>query len=84
MPATMLLRKLEQIMVLTDAERQTITELPERVLQVARREDIVNGGKPTSVRLIRSGVASRCTLLGEGLRQITAFLVPGDCLIYAR
>jgi len=79
MPATMLLRKLEQIMVLTDAERQTIAELPERVLQVARREDIVDGSKPTSVRLIRSGIACRYTLLGEGVRQITAFLVPGDC-----
>jgi CRP-like cAMP-binding protein len=75
----MLLRKLEQIMVLTDAERQTIAELPERVLQVARREDIVDGSKSTSVRLIRSGIACRYTLLGEGVRQITAFLVPGDC-----
>jgi CRP-like cAMP-binding protein len=75
----MLLRKLEQIMVLTDAERQTIAELPEHVLHVARRQDIVDGSKPTNIRLIRSGIACRYTILGEGLRQITAFLVPGDC-----
>ena len=79
MPATMLLQKLEQVMVLTDAERQTISKLPEHVLRVERREDIVDGSKPTSVHLLRSGIAGRYTLLGEGQRQITAFMVPGDC-----
>ena len=79
MPATMLLRKLEQVLALSRAERQTIEELPEHVLHVQRREDIVNGSRPTSVHLLRTGIAGRYTLLGEGQRQITAFLVPGDC-----
>ena len=34
MPTTMLLRKLEQVMVLSHSERQTIEELPERVLHI--------------------------------------------------
>jgi CRP-like cAMP-binding protein len=79
MPSTMLLRKLEQILALTNAERRTIEELPERVLHVQRSEDILNGSGPASVHLIRTGIAARYTLLGEGQRQITAFLVPGDC-----
>ena len=78
MPTTMLLRKLEQVMVLSETERQTISELPERVLHVKPREDIVDTSRPTSVRLILTGIACRYTLLGNGHRQITAFLVPGD------
>ena len=79
MPASMLHRKLEQVTVLSHSERQTIEELPERVLQIGPREDILNGSRPTSVHLLRTGIAGRYTLLGEGQRQITAFLVPGDC-----
>ena len=79
MPSTMLLRKLEQVLALTEAERQTIEELPERVLHVGRGEDIINGSRPTSIHLIRTGIVGRYTLVGEGQRQITAFLVPGDC-----
>ena len=79
MPATMLLRKLEQVLVLTDTERQTIAELPEHVLHFEPRKDILNGSRPTSVHLIRTGIAGRYTILGDGHRQITAFLVPGDC-----
>jgi len=75
----MLLRKLERVMILSHSERQMIEELPERTLHVQRREDILNGSTPTSVHLIRTGLAGRYTLLGEGQRQITAFLVPGDC-----
>jgi CRP-like cAMP-binding protein len=79
MPSTMLLRKLEQVLALTKAERQTIEELPEHVLHLQRSEDVLNGSRPTSVHLLRTGIAGRYTLLGEGQRQITAFLVPGDC-----
>ena len=79
MPAAMLLQKLEQAMVLSDAERQTISELPEHVLRVKRREDIVDGSKPTRLHLLHTGIAGRYTLLGEGQCQITAFLIPGDC-----
>jgi CRP-like cAMP-binding protein len=78
MPTLMLLRKLEQVMVLTDTERQTIADLPERVLRVEPREDIVDGSRRTEVRLIRAGIACRYGLLQGGRRQITSFLVPGD------
>ena len=36
MPASMLHRKLEQVTVLSHAERQTIEELPEHVLRLNR------------------------------------------------
>ena len=36
--------------------------LPERVLHVKPREDIVDTSRPTSVRLIRTGIACRYTL----------------------
>ena len=79
MPALMLLRKLEHVMVLSDSERQTIAELPEHVLHVEPRKDILNGSRQTGVHLLCTGIAGRYALLGEGQRQITAFLVPGDC-----
>ena len=66
-------------MVLSDAERQTISELPEHVLRVKRREDIVDGSKPTRLHLLHTGIAGRYTLPGERQCQITAFLIPGDC-----
>lgn len=66
-------------MVLSHSERQTIEGLPERVLHIEPRKDILNGSTPTTVHLIRTGIAGRYTLLGEGQRQITAILVPGDC-----
>jgi CRP-like cAMP-binding protein len=79
MPTTMLLRNLDRVMDLTPSERQAITELPERLLRVNPREDIVDGTKePTEVHLIRSGMACRYTVLENGERQITNLLVPGD------
>src|SRR5262245_1570751 len=79
MSAWMPLRKLEQVMVLTEAERQTIAGLPGRVLHVEPRKDIVTeGGRPTEVHLICAGIACRYTLVHDGGRQITSFLVPGD------
>ncbi len=80
MPATMLLRNLDRVMDLTHSERHTITELPERLLHVNTREDIVDGIKePTEVHVIRTGMACRYTVLENGERQITTILVPGDC-----
>jgi CRP-like cAMP-binding protein len=78
MPALMLLRKLEQVMVLTATEQQIIAGLPVRVLHVKPREHIVDGSRSTEVRLIRAGIACRYSLLQGGGRQITSFLVPGD------
>ncbi len=80
MPATMLLRNLDRVMNLTHSERQTITELPERLLHLNPRDDIVDGiAEPTEVHVIRTGMACRYTVLENGERQITMLLVPGDC-----
>jgi CRP-like cAMP-binding protein len=78
MPALMLLRKLEQVMVLTDTEQQIIAALPERVLHVEPGEGIVDGSRADEVHQIRAGIACRYSLLQNGRRQITSFLVPGD------
>ena len=74
MPTTMLLRKLEQAMVLSETERQTISELPERVLHVKPREDIVDTSRPTSA------TPSWETVIVRSRR----FWSPATFVIYAR
>jgi CRP-like cAMP-binding protein len=74
-----LVRKLEQFMPLSDAEKQVVKAAPVRVRSVGAREDIVSDGhRPTEVSLITEGFACRYKLLGDGRRQILAFLIPGD------
>jgi CRP-like cAMP-binding protein len=47
--------------------------------EVTARHDIVSeGSSPTEVSMIVNGFACRYTLLSDGRRQITAFLIPGD------
>ena len=47
---------------------------------VAAREDLVaEGDKPGPIFIVLEGWACRYKLLPEGTRQITSFLMPGDC-----
>ena len=50
--------------------------LHERI--VPARRDIVTGDRSTTLHLVISGIAVRYRLLGNGSRQITALLLPGD------
>ncbi|MCJ2021760.1 Crp/Fnr family transcriptional regulator [Methylobacterium sp. E-065] len=77
--ATMLIRKLESIATLTQAERQAIERLPLRINHLNARNDIMReGDKPTHCCLILEGWACRYKLLSQGKRQIFSFHIPGD------
>jgi CRP-like cAMP-binding protein len=74
-----LVRKLEHFAPLSDVEKQIAMRAPIRVRHVGARQDIVSdGSQPTDISLISEGFACRYKLLGDGRRQITAFLIPGD------
>jgi CRP-like cAMP-binding protein len=74
-----LVRKLEQLTPLSDLEKQIAMRAPVRMRHVHARQDIVSeGSRPTDISLISEGFACRYKLLGNGRRQITAFLIPGD------
>jgi CRP-like cAMP-binding protein len=76
---TMLIRKLESIGTLSDAERRAIECLPVRVHHLEARQDIVrDGDQPTHCCLVISGWTCRYKLLSEGKRQIFSFHIPGD------
>jgi CRP-like cAMP-binding protein len=74
-----LLRKLESIATLTDAERQAIQSLPVKIHHLDARKDIVrDGDQPSHCCLILEGWACKYKLLSEGKRQILSFHIPGD------
>lgn len=75
----MLIRKLESMATLSDAERQAIQNLPVRTHALGARHDIVrDGDQPSHCCLILDGWAYRYKLLSQGKRQILAFHVAGD------
>ncbi|MBN4098367.1 MULTISPECIES: Crp/Fnr family transcriptional regulator [Methylobacterium] len=75
----MLIRKLESITTLSDAERQAVQSLPVRIQNLSARQDIVrDGDQPTHCCLILDGWACRYKLLSQGKRQILSFHIPGD------
>ncbi len=74
-----LLRKLEQSTQLADVEKQVLRSVPLRMRLVGTGTDIVSeGDEPNELNLISEGFACRYKVLGDGRRQITAFLIPGD------
>lgn len=76
---SILIRKLESIATLSDAERQAIQSLPVRIHNLSARQDIVrDGDQPTHCCLILEGWACRYKLLKPGKRQILSFHIPGD------
>ena len=76
---TQLIRKLESIATLTDAERQAIESLPVKIHHLAARQDIVRGGdRPSHCCLILDGWTCQYKLLSEGKRQIFSFHIAGD------
>lgn len=76
---TALVRKLEAIAPLSDAERAAILGLPARYRELPAGQDIVReGDTPVRCCLILEGWACRYKILGEGRRQILSFHIPGD------
>jgi CRP-like cAMP-binding protein len=74
-----LVRKFENFTPLSDAEKRVLQTAPMHFRQIGARSDIVSeGDSPTELSLISKGLACRYKLFGDGRRQITAFLIPGD------
>jgi CRP-like cAMP-binding protein len=78
MPASFA-RKLAHFIQLSELELAVLRSMPAQVRDVQARTDIVADGHwPDELSLIIEGFACRYKLLGEGQRQIMAFLIPGD------
>src|ERR671932_177412 len=76
---SMLIRKLESIATVSEAERRAIKSLPVRTQVLNARQDIVrDGDKPSHCCLILDGWACRYKLLSQGKRQILSFHIAGD------
>lgn len=73
------IRKLETVESLTDAEKRAAIALCNDVRVTPRRKDIISqGASPDRVHIILSGWAARYSIVRDGSRRITAFLLPGD------
>jgi CRP-like cAMP-binding protein len=74
-----LLAKLETVAALPQEDREALRAMctDSRELD-ARRTIIREGDRPDCVHLVLDGWAARYSLLADGGRQITAFLIPGD------
>jgi CRP-like cAMP-binding protein len=74
-----LIRKLETVGGLSDADKDTLDDLCRDVREFGARRNIIReGDRPDYVHLVISGWAARYKLVRDGQRQITAFLLPGD------
>jgi CRP-like cAMP-binding protein len=78
---TVLVRKLESIAELSDAERQAILSLPVTTRVLYPGQDILcEGDRAAQCSLILNGWVCRYKLLSMGRRQILSFHVAGDIL----
>lgn len=74
-----LLRKLERLGPLSDAERGVLEALPLDVRRVGAGRDLVReGDRPSNCLVLLEGFAHRYRALEDGRRQIMAFHVAGD------
>ncbi len=74
-----LIRKLERLAALTEAEKQALEGAVARTRDLPPGMDLVQAGeRPTDCTLLLDGWACRYKLLPEGKRQITGFVIPGD------
>jgi CRP-like cAMP-binding protein len=75
----MLVRKIETLFTLTDAERAAVKALPSQSLVLKKNHDIVReGDRPTRSCLLISGMACWWKSGADGTRQIVGVHVPGD------
>lgn len=79
MGSNALLARLETVADLRDDDKALLTALcrDTRIIP-AKRHIIREGDRPEQVHLIVEGWAARYKELGDGSRQIVAFLIPGD------
>ncbi len=74
-----LIRKLESLTSLSDADRTVLTRISAETQRVGPATDLVReGDAPVGVFLVMNGIAHRNKLRANGARQIMAYMVPGD------
>lgn len=79
MPESVLAKRLETVADLTTEDRAQLNHLCRNVGRINAKRDVISqGDRPEHVHLILKGWAARYTLVPDGSRQITAFLIPGD------
>lgn len=72
--------KLRGFAKLSDSEAAAIARATEAPRPYAAKQDLIReGDQPGPVFVVLEGWACRYKILPNGLRQITAFLMPGDC-----
>jgi CRP-like cAMP-binding protein len=78
--SSLLVRKLEHFVQLSDAERARLDELArQHPSELRPGEDLIREGDPPGpINLVLDGVACRYKTLHNGRRQIVGFVVPGD------
>ena len=77
--ATLLIHKLESILVLSEDEKDVLRNVSGTTKTVGPRQDLVReGDRPHECCLILDGFAYRYKLTESGKRQIFSFHIPGD------
>ena len=75
----LLTRKLENFVRLSDQDRKYLDDIVRITRQYPANSDIIyEGDAPSDVHLVLRGFACRNKVSSKGVRQITAYLVPGD------
>lgn len=78
-PHDLMIRKLESIFALSEAEKQAIKDLPITTTDIKAHKDIVKiGDSPSQCCLVIEGFAAVYKDTLEGKRQILALHIPGD------
>lgn len=73
------LKRLDSRSVLTDADRAAVRALPGNVVEFATSRDILRLGEIAhQACLVAGGLVARFGQTAGGLRQLTAFYIPGD------
>ncbi len=74
-----LIRKIENVLTLTDEERMALVTLPMQVQAIRADQDLVReGDRPSRCFVLLDGFASTYKVTGGGKRQIQAWHIPGD------
>ena len=78
-PLRLFLDRLTARSVLSDEEQQAILALPTHAIRLTKKQDFVHINETASyASLIVSGMVARFGQTSDGMRQITAFHIPGD------
>ncbi len=74
-----LIRKLDQLGPLSDAEKQALASVPLEICLIGVDQDLMRAGdRPSHCKLIVEGFVCRYKTIEDGRRQIVSFHIPGD------